>query len=121
MESRSKGEPSLRSRPAGGQASCFLHTGCDNPAPRVACSREDPCTSTSHVQQLRETLPAGTFRALRIESKDDQKADVWAVKEIPFGMVKVVHADGEMVLVGHGQDAKSSIRETPIAIPGFGG
>jgi hypothetical protein len=36
-------------------------------------------------------------------------------------MIKVVHADGEIVLLGHGADAKSSITEAPLALPDFGG
>jgi hypothetical protein len=84
----------------------------------------DECKKARVVGTESVTVPAGTFRALHLEPTDantKKKANVWASEEIPFGMIKAVHPDGEIVLLGHGQDAKSSISETPISMPGFGG
>jgi len=88
----------------------------------------DECRKAKTVGWESVTVPAGTFRALHVEPSDPKgsektkgKANVWASPEVPFGMIKAVHPDGEMVLLGHGQDAKSSISETPRSMPGFGG
>jgi hypothetical protein len=46
----------------------------------------------------------------------------WVSADVPFGLVKMtfdVNGKGEMVLLSHGKDAKSSITETPRDMPGM--
>jgi hypothetical protein len=63
------------------------------------------------------TVPSGTMRTLHIRPADGE-ADVWVSTDIPFGMVRMVAQGGEeMVLNGHGRDARSSITETPQEMP----
>ncbi|MCD4690499.1 hypothetical protein K8S17_03470, partial [bacterium] len=69
------------------------------------------------------TVPAGTFKAhhWRIES-DEITFDMWHSGDVgPYGMVKNTSEDFEMVLTGHGDDAKSLITEEPekLEIPSF--
>lgn len=64
------------------------------------------------------TVPAGTIRALHVTGDD---GDAWVASGIPFGVVKAVGKEGrQMVLTGHGADAKSSITEKPQEMPGMG-
>ncbi len=64
------------------------------------------------------TVPAGSVRALHLKSVDGGEA--WVARDVPFGIVKAHPKDGgEMVLTGHGMDAKSSITEKPQEMPGM--
>jgi len=63
------------------------------------------------------TVPGGTFRAMHVQDANGQ-SDAWVAPDLPFGLVKVTMGSdptdsGQMVLVGHGTDAKSQITETP--------
>ena len=59
------------------------------------------------------TVPAGTLRALHLKDTESG-GDAWFVPHVPFGVARVLSKDGhDMVLTGSGQDAKSSITETP--------
>ncbi len=60
-------------------------------------------------------VPAGSFSTKRMQYQDaDIVADTWVHKDIsPYGMVKSVSKDLEMVLIGHGTGAKTLITETP--------
>lgn len=82
----------------------------NNPAIKTA-SR---CGDTSDVEEVgweTVSVPAGSFRALHLRSTE-LKAEWWISKEASFGMVKFVGLGGqEMVLVGHGSDAQSSLNE----------
>ena len=84
----------------------------NNPAIEAA-SR---CGDTSDVEEVGwETMsvPAGSFRALHLRSTELQ-AEWWISSEASFGMVKFVGPGGqEMVLVGHGSDAQSSLNGRP--------
>lgn len=80
----------------------------------------DRCGQARVVGWESVVVPAGEFRALHFEPVDS-KANVWATQEVPFGMVKVVDEKIELVLLAHGKDAKSSISETPVSMPGMGG
>ncbi len=66
------------------------------------------------------TVPAGTFRALHLRTTDDgDVSEVWISTDIPFGMVKLSGPQGtEMLLLGQGKDATSSITEKPQGMPG---
>lgn len=66
------------------------------------------------------TVPAGTFRALRVSPKRLGK-DVWISPDVPFGLIKTADEQGiGMQLIDHGDDAVSAITETPQTIPGMG-
>ncbi len=80
----------------------------------------DKCDQAKVVGFESVTVPAGTFRAVHLKPAD-VKADVWALAEIPFGLIKSKSPEGEVVLVKQGKGAKSSITEKPLSIPGMGG
>jgi hypothetical protein len=63
------------------------------------------------------TVPAGTFRALHVTTADG--GEVWASRDVPFGLVKTHSKQGDLALTGRGADAKSSITEKPIEMPGM--
>ena len=60
-------------------------------------------------------VPAGTFNARHMQYQDGQAVvDTWVQKDVaPYGMVKSVSGESEMVLVGHGTGARTLITETP--------
>ena len=60
-------------------------------------------------------VPAGTFKTQHSQYQDAEGvADTWMYKEVsPYGMVKSVSKDTEMVLIGYGTGAKTQITETP--------
>ena len=61
------------------------------------------------------TVPAGTFRALHVTTEDG--GEVWASRDVPFGLVKTHGKQGDLALTGRGADAKSSITEKPMEMP----
>jgi hypothetical protein len=79
----------------------------------------DLCEGVSLAGEESVTVPAGTFTALRYhDSKHD--ADTWVEPDRPFLMVKSKGKDFELSLVSSGDDAESSITETPQEMPGMG-
>jgi len=72
------------------------------------------CTSITKVGEETISVPAGSFKTVHL--KDSKSGnDIWASKEVPFGLVKGSTAkSGEFVLVATGTGAKSSITETPM-------
>ncbi len=59
-------------------------------------------------------VPAGTFKTQHIQYQDVETSDTWIYKDVsPYGMVKSVSKDTEMVLIGYGTGAKTQITETP--------
>jgi hypothetical protein len=59
-------------------------------------------------------VPAGTFKTQHMQYQDVETVDTWIYKDIsPYGMVKSVSKDFEMVLLGYGSGAKTLITETP--------
>ncbi len=78
------------------------------------------CDQAEELGWERVTVPEGSHRALHLRAPDNG-GEVWVTDGVPFGMVKWMGTKGEqMVLVGHGADAKSSITETPQEMPGMG-
>ena len=73
------------------------------------------CSGAHVVGWESVTVPAGTFRALPVTSADG--GEVWASREVPFGLVKTHGKQGDLALTGRGTDAKSSITETPLEMP----
>ncbi len=74
------------------------------------------CATATVVGWESVAVPAGTMRALHIKSPDGD--DAWVSRDIPFALVKV-HGKDDIVLTGHGLDAKSSIMEQPREMPGM--
>ena len=65
------------------------------------------------------TVPAGTFRALRVPARGLGK-DIWISADVPFGVIKMAEPDGKgLELVAYGADAESLITETPQKMPGM--
>ncbi len=75
------------------------------------------CSGAHVVGWESVTVPAGTFRALHVATDDG--AEVWGSRDIPFGLVKTHGKQGDMALTAHGSDAKSSITEKPLDMPGM--
>jgi hypothetical protein len=85
-----------------------------------ALEATEKCRDAQIVGWESITVPAGQFRALHLKPADAD-GDVWALEDVPFGMIKFTDGETEIVLMGHGMDATSSITETPQAMPGMGG
>ncbi|HET7039361.1 MAG TPA: hypothetical protein VFH97_05700, partial [Gemmatimonadales bacterium] len=81
------------------------------------------CETADVVGREAVEVPAGRMQTTHLRSTDGgQTADVWVNTGIPFGMVKMTWGganSGEMTLLRHGKDAKSSITETPQEMPGM--
>jgi hypothetical protein len=75
------------------------------------------CTAAHVVGWESITVPAGTFRALHVTADDG--TDVWASRQVPLGLVQVRGKQGDLALRAHGADAKSSITEKPLELPGM--
>jgi len=59
-------------------------------------------------------VPAGTFKTQHMQYQDVETVDTWIYKDVsPYGMIKSVSKDTEMVLIGYGTGAKTQITETP--------
>ena len=60
-------------------------------------------------------VPAGTFKTQHSQYQDAEGVvDTWMYKDVsPYGMIKSVSKDTEMVLLGYGTGAKTQITETP--------
>jgi len=48
------------------------------------------------------TVPAGTFRALHVTTGDG--GEVWASRDVPFGLVKTHGKQGDLALTGRGAE-----------------
>jgi len=84
--------------------------------PALAITRR--CASARAVGWETVTVPAGSVKALHM--KDLEGGEAWMSRDIPFGIVKAHSKDGEeLVLTGRGMDAKSSITEKPMEMPGI--
>jgi len=73
------------------------------------------CSGAHVVGWESVTVPAGTFRALHVTTQDG--GEVWASREVPFGLVKTHGKQGDLALTARGADAKSSIPEKPLEMP----
>jgi hypothetical protein len=78
----------------------------------------DACNEVAYVGEEKVSVPAGSFKARHFRS-DKHATDTWVSTDIPFGMVKSVGKEHEMVLADQGDGAKSSITETPQEMPGM--
>jgi len=75
------------------------------------------CASARVVGRESVTVSGGAFQALHVTLDDG--TDVWASREVPFGLVKLRGKDGELALTARGSDAKSSLTETPLDMGGM--
>jgi hypothetical protein len=75
------------------------------------------CSGAQVVGWESVTVPAGTFRALHVTTGDG--GELWASRDVPFGVVKTHGKQGDLALTGRGADAKSSIAEKPMEMPGM--
>ncbi len=76
------------------------------------------CATAQVVGWETVAVPAGSIKALHL--KDSEGGEAWMSRDIPFGIVKAHSKDGEdLVLTGRGMDAKSSITEKPMELPGM--
>lgn len=75
------------------------------------------CASAHVVGWESVTVPAGTFRALHVTADDG--TEVWASRDVPLGMVKLRGKNGDLALSARGADARSSIAEQPLEMPGL--
>ncbi|HEY6159058.1 MAG TPA: hypothetical protein VIV88_16545 [Gemmatimonadales bacterium] len=75
------------------------------------------CSGAHVVGWESVTVPAGTFRALHVTT--DDAGEVWATRDVPFGLVKLHGKQGDLVLAARGTDAKSSITEKPLDMGGM--
>ena len=71
------------------------------------------CGSTEDLGAERVSVEAGTFDTRHYRAGPNKEDEFW-IADVPFGMVKLIQADGRMELVRHGSDAKSSIKEKPL-------
>ena len=75
------------------------------------------CATARVVGRESVTVPGGTFQALHATLDDG--TDVWASRDVPFGLIKLRGKDGELALTARGSDAKSSLTEKPLDMSGM--
>ena len=84
--------------------------GAGDPAKELA----KRCGRAALVGHETITVPAGTFDVLHLRATGGEAGEIWVSVDIPFGLVKITSDGGdEIVLVGHGNDATSSIADRP--------
>ena len=94
-----------------------------SPGMNMAADLARQCQAMEVVGWERVTVPGGGFRALHMRgTASGMVSEVWVQPDLPFAMVKSVLKDGgAMELGAQGTDAKSSITETPVEMPGLPG
>jgi len=94
-----------------------------SPGMNIAADLARQCQAMEVVGWELVTVPRGEFHALHMRNAGSQMvSEVWLQPDIQFSMVKAVLKDGAVVqLTGQGTDAKSSITETPVEMPGLPG
>lgn len=79
------------------------------------------CRTAEVVGRETVSVPAGTFETTHLRFPATG-GEVWVSDQVPFGIVRGdVPGQGTTELSAHGDGAVSSIRETPMALPGAGG
>ncbi len=94
-----------------------------SPGMNMAADLARQCQAMEVVGWEQVTVPGGQFRALHLRSPaSGMVSEVWLQPDLQFAMVKSVLKDGgAMELGAQGTGAKSSITETPQAMPGLPG
>src|SRR6266550_3376542 len=73
------------------------------------------CSGAHVVGWESVTVPAGTFRALHVTTQDG--GEVWASREVPFGLVKTHGKQGDLALTARVVEAKTATTEKPLEMP----
>jgi len=83
---------------------------------------EAPETAVSELGVESVTVLAGTFDAKHWQfASDGETFDAWVKAGVgPYGLIKSVAEEFVMVLVAHGEDAKTAITEEPQKMPAMG-
>jgi hypothetical protein len=96
--------------------------GGQNPGAGAATALQR-CEAAQVIGNETIEVPAGRMATVHFRSTDQgHPGEGWVSKDVPFGLVKLtfnVNGPGEMVLLSHGKDAKSSITEKPQEMPGM--
>lgn len=96
-----------------------------SPGMNMAADIARQCQAMEVVGWEQVTVPGGAFRALHMRSAASgggMVSEVWVQPDLQFAMVKSVLKDGgAMELGAQGTDAKSSITEKPVEMPGLPG
>jgi len=94
-----------------------------SPGMNMAADLARQCQAMEVVGWEQVTVPGGQFRALHLRGTASATvSEVWVQPDLPFAVVKSVLNDGgAMELGSQGTGAKSSITETPVAMPGLPG
>jgi len=94
-----------------------------SPGMNMAADLARQCQAMEVVGWEQVTVPGGQFRTLHMRSTaSGMVSEVWLQPDLQFAMVKSVLKDGgAMELGAQGTGAKSSITETPHAMPGLPG
>jgi hypothetical protein len=109
MVMKTEGKPAMK---ANDQMLSMMRSHISD-SPTTAALRD--CANWNKVGDESITVPAGTFKTAHY--KDSKSSgEVWVSKEVAFGLVKANFPDKseEVLLVGNGTGAKSSITEKPM-------
>jgi hypothetical protein len=94
-----------------------------SPGMNMAADLARQCQAMEVVGWESVTTPVGQIRALHLRNAaSGMVSEVWVQPDLQFAMVKSVLKDGGVMELGaQGTDAKSSITETPVEMPGIPG
>ncbi len=94
-----------------------------SPGMNMAADLARQCQTMEVVGWESLATPVGEIRALHLRNPaSGMVSEVWVQPDLQFAMVKSVLKDGGVMELGaQGTDAKSSITETPIEMPGIPG
>jgi len=108
---KTQGQPAMR-MPEQMAAMMGQQTGQNTPVLDIARR----CGHAKVVGWETVRTPGGETRALHLQDAD---GEAWLARDVPFGIVKASGKNGELLLTGKGTDAKSSITEKPLDMPGM--
>jgi hypothetical protein len=93
------------------------------PGMNMAADIARQCLNMNAVGWETVTVPAGQFRAFHMKTVGQTQpmiSEIWVQPDLQFAIVKAILKDGGVVeLTGQGSGAQSSIRETPVDMPGL--
>ncbi len=94
-----------------------------SPGMNMAADLARQCQAMDVVGWESVATPVGEIRALHLRNTaSGMVSEVWVQPDLQFAMVKSVMKDGGVMELGaQGTDAKSSITETPVEMPGIPG
>jgi len=71
------------------------------------------CNSARVIGWESVSVPAGTFRALHMTTVDG--GDVWASRDVPFGLVKTHAKQGDLALTGDHRETRRYVGDDDLA------